>query len=63
MLPEPRIWKPEQLADFFSVSLSWIYKRTESSADDPIPRIQGIGRLRFDTHSSAFQEWLQRQLG
>lgn len=62
-LPPPRIWKPKQLADFLSVSPSWIYKRTESTAANPIPRIPGVGRLRFDTHSESFRAWMSRQLG
>jgi|GEM_PF-1427547 len=62
-LPAPRIWKPEHLAEFLSVSTSWIYKRTETSAADPIPRVAGVGRLRFDTHSASFQAWMRRQLG
>lgn len=62
-LPAPRIWKPKDLAEFLSVSLSWIYKRTEMSAEDPIPRVAGVGRLRFDTHSPRFQSWMRRQLG
>jgi hypothetical protein len=62
-LPEPRIWKPKHLADFLGVSVHWVYKRTEAAAEDPIPRIPGVGRLSFDTHSAAFQKWIGRQLG
>jgi hypothetical protein len=62
-LPAPRIWKPKHLAEFLGVSIHWIYKRTETSAEDPIPRIPGVGRLSFDTHSPAFQRWMGRQLG
>ena len=62
-LPGPRIWKPKHLADFLGVSAHWVYKRTETNAEDPIPRIPGVGRLSFDTHSQAFQEWIRRQLG
>ena len=62
-LPPPRVWKPKDLADFLGVSISWVYKRTEAKADDPIPRIPGVGQLRFDTHSPAFQAWIERQLG
>ncbi len=62
-LPAPRIWKPKDLAQFLGVSISWIYKRTEAGAGDPIPRVVGVGRLRFDTHSPLFQSWMRRQLG
>lgn len=60
-LPGPRIWGPKHLADFLGVSVSWVYKRTASEAEDPIPRVKGVGRLRFDTHAPAFQAWLRRQ--
>lgn len=62
-LPGPRVWTPKQLAEFLRVSVSWIYKRTEAGAEDPIPRVAGVGRLRFDTHSPKFQSWMKRQLG
>ena len=60
-LPGPRIWTPKHLAEFLGMSVSWVYKRTEAAADDQVPRVAGVGRLRFDTHSPAFQAWLQRQ--
>jgi hypothetical protein len=60
-LPGPRIWTLKHLADFLGVSVSWVYKRTASDAEDPIPRVQGVGRLRFDTQAPAFQAWLRRQ--
>ena|ERR1051325_11486089 len=60
-LPAPRVWTPKHLADFLGVSVSWVYKRTEAAADDPIPRVAGVGRLRFDTQAPAFQAWLRRQ--
>ena len=60
-LPGPRVWTPKHLADFLGVSVSWVYKRTEAAADDPIPRVAGVGRLRFDTQAPAFQAWLRRQ--
>ncbi len=62
-LPEPRVWAPQHLADFLGVSVSWIYKRTMENAEDVIPRVPGIGRLRFDTASPRFQDWMRRQLG
>lgn len=62
-LPRPRIWTPKHLAEFLGVSVSWVYKRTQNEAEDPIPRVLGVGRLRFDTHALAFQAWMRRQLG
>ena len=62
-LPGPRIWKPKYLADFLGYSLHWVYKRTKSGAEDPPPRCPGLGRLRFDTESEAFQDWIIRQMG
>jgi len=62
-LPPPRVWKPRHLAEFLGVSVHWVYKRTERNAEDPIPRIPGVGRLSFDTHSPAFRQWIARQLG
>jgi len=61
-LPGPRIWRPDDLARFLGVSRSWVYRRTEQNAEDPIPRIRGVGRLRFDTQSGDFQQWMRRQL-
>lgn len=60
-LPAPRIWTPKHLADFLGVSVSWVYQRTMRAAEDPIPRVAGVGRLRFDTQAPAFQAWLRRQ--
>jgi hypothetical protein len=62
-LPAPRVWTPQHLADFLGISVSWVHKRTQRKAEDPIPRIPGVGHLRFDTSSPRFQEWLSRQLG
>lgn len=62
-LPGPRIWTPEDLSAFLRVGKSWVYKRTQASAEDPPPRCPGIGPLRFDTHDPRFQAWLARQLG
>jgi hypothetical protein len=61
-LPGPRIWLATDLADFLRVKIGWIYKRTHKAASDPIPRCPGVGDLRFDTRSPAFQQWLARQL-
>lgn len=62
-LPPPRIWSLKDLAAFLGVSVSWCYKRTQESCEDRIPRIPGIGNLRFDTHHPDFQNWISRQLG
>jgi hypothetical protein len=62
-LPPPRVWGPKHLADFLGVSVSWVHKRTQANAEDPIPRVLGVGRLRFDTENPRFQEWMRRQLG
>jgi hypothetical protein len=62
-LPEPRIWTRKHLMDFLGVSVSWVYKRTMANAEEPIPRVVGVGRLKFDTASPQFQGWMRRQLG
>lgn len=63
ILPGPRIWNPRNLAEFLGVSIHWVYKRCEKKAVDPVPRVPGVGRLRFDTDSLTFQSWLGRKLG
>jgi hypothetical protein len=62
-LPAPRIWDKNKLAEFLGVSVSWIHKRTMANAEDPIPKIPGIGRLKFDTANPKFEDWMRRQLG
>jgi hypothetical protein len=62
-LPGPRVWEPKHLAEFLGVSVSWVYKRTQKTAEAPIPRVPGVGQLRFDTASPLFQDWMCRQLG
>jgi hypothetical protein len=62
-LPEPRVWTPKHLAEFLSMSVSWVRERARPKAEDPIPRIAGLSRLRFDTASPHFQDWMRRQLG
>jgi hypothetical protein len=62
-LPEPRIWTPHHLAEFLGVSTSWVLKRTQAKAEDPIPRVPGVGRLRFDTANPKFEDWMRRHLG
>jgi hypothetical protein len=61
-LPGPRIWKAQDIASFLRVSVSWVYKKTEAKSADPIPRIQGMGVIRCDTHSPAFREWIAKHL-
>lgn len=61
-LSEPRIWGPQHLADFCGLSIHWVYKITKSSSPDPPPRCSGLGRLRFDTHSKDFQDWIARRI-
>jgi hypothetical protein len=61
-LPQPRIWKPEHLADFFGFSVHWVYKQTGHNSPDPPPRCKGFRLLRFDTQSPDFQAWILRQL-
>lgn len=62
-LPGPRIWTPAHLARFFGLSIHWVYKVTSAKGGDPPPRCPGVSRLRFDTQSKEFQEWVKRQLG
>lgn len=57
------IWTPKDLADYLSLSLAWVYERTRPGAVDPIPRCPGITRIRFNTRSRVFQDWLARQIG
>lgn len=59
-LPPPRIWSPENLADFFQVSVSWVYKLKYDP--DPPPRCP-MTPMRFDTANPDFQNWLRRRLG
>jgi hypothetical protein len=61
-LPQPRIWKPEHLADFFGFSVHWVYKQTRKDSPDPPPRCKGFRLIRFDSQSAEFQEWILRQL-
>ncbi|MGA9771049.1 MAG: hypothetical protein WBV94_18590 [Blastocatellia bacterium] len=57
-LPGPRVWEAKQLADFLKVKPSWVYNRTKGKAANKIPRCPGVGHLRFDTWSPAFQTWM-----
>jgi hypothetical protein len=52
------LWKPQQLAEFLGVPISFIYDRTCRGASDPIPRLK-IGKyIRFDP--DAVRDWLER---
>lgn len=62
-LPEPRIWTPTHLAEFFGMTVYWVRHQTERKCTDPPPRVQGTFQLRFDTHSLEFLMWLARRLG
>jgi hypothetical protein len=62
-LPPPRMWHKQHLADFLDVSVSWVEKRLERKAENPIPRVPGMYQVRFDTQSPAFQSWMREFLG
>jgi hypothetical protein len=62
-LPGPRVWGPQHLADFLGLSVHWVYKRCETKAENPIPRIPNVGRIRFDTENPKFRDWMRKQLG
>ena len=53
-----KLWMPEDLSEFLSVPISWIYKRTRRNGPESIPHIKLGKYLRFDPDSAAFQEWL-----
>jgi integrase len=61
-LPPPRIWTRKHLREFLGVSNSWIYHRTRPDDADPIPRLTGSTRVRFDTWNEVFLQWMQRHL-
>ena len=56
----PKLWMPEDLADYLSVPVGWIYKRTRKNGPEMIPHIKLGKYLRFDPGSSTFQDWLAR---
>jgi hypothetical protein len=55
---KPKLWIPEDLADYLGVPVGWIYKHTRQRGPDLIPHIKLGKYLRFDPHSAAFQNWL-----
>ena len=58
--PRPKLWLPEDLADYLGVPVGWIYKRTRKDGPEMIPHLKLGKYLRFDPESLAFQEWLAR---
>ena len=56
----PKLWMPDDLAEFLGVNVSWIYKRTRTGGPDTIPHIKLGKYLRFDPMSQSFQVWLER---
>jgi len=56
----PKLWMPADLAEYLSVPIGWIYKRTRKSGPEMIPHIKLGKYLRFDPASPAFQDWLGR---
>jgi hypothetical protein len=54
----PKLWMPEDLAEYLSVPVGWIYKRTRNNGPELIPHIKLGKYLRFDPESPAFQDWL-----
>ena len=55
---KPKLWMPADLADYLSVPVGWIYKRTRKQGPEMIPHIKLGKYLRFDPDSPAFQRWL-----
>ena len=50
----PKLWVPEDIAEYFGVPVGWIYKRTRKDGPEIIPHIKRGKYLRFDPESSAF---------
>jgi hypothetical protein len=53
-----KLWCPEDLADYLSVPVTWIYKRTRRNGPELIPHIKLGKYVRFDQESIEFQQWL-----
>lgn len=47
---------PQEVAELLSVPVSWVYKRTERGASDPIPHLKLGKYLRFERE--AVEAWL-----
>jgi hypothetical protein len=54
----PKLWGPDELADYLGVAVSWIYKRTRKDGPEAIPHIKLGKYIRFDPESAVFQTWL-----
>lgn len=46
------------MAQYLSVPVTWVYKRTRKEGPETIPHIKLGKYVRFDPESSAFQRWL-----
>lgn len=56
----PKLWTPEDLAEYLNVPVGWIYKRTRKNGPEAIPHIKLGKYLRFDQESVAFRDWIAR---
>lgn len=56
----PRLWTPEDLAEYLGVKVGWVYKHCRKNSLDRIPHIKLGKYLRFDPESQAFQRWLSQ---
>ena len=54
----PKLWTPDDVAEYLNVPVGWIYKRTRKNGPEMIPHIKLGKYLRFDPASPAFQDWL-----
>jgi hypothetical protein len=54
----PKLWTPEDLAEYLNVPVGWIYKRTRKNGPETLPHIKLGKYLRFDPTSPTFQDWL-----
>ena len=55
----PKLWLPEDLAEYLGVPVGWVYKKTRRQGAERIPHLKLGKYLRFDPESPAFQEWLR----
>lgn len=51
-----RLFKPQELADFLGVPISFVYDRTCKRTADPIPHIKVGKYVRFD--ADQVEQWL-----
>ncbi len=54
----PKLWTPEDLAEYLGVTVGWVYKHCRKNCLDRVPHIKLGKYLRFDPESSEFQDWL-----